>query len=435
MNLFFLFAVLMLALALLFMLLPLLKVAGSARTSERNLIETAYRTQFEELKTDLASGTLDVEQYEISKRELETRMHEELAQVTTSVVTHSPDSHMLARTAVALGITVPIAAAALYAWLGQPEAITGSVATDTSAAASDNAPHSVSGPEIEAMVQKLADRLKANPNDLQGWYMLARSYASLGRFQDSLKALDQARRLAPNEPQLMADYADVLATTRGGSLEGEPAKLIQKALQLDPNNAKALALAGEQEFRDKNYQGAIDYWTRMKNALPPDAKQEQIATVEKNINQAREALGQPPLPLSVSIATPVQEQVAPENPTTNPAAAGRVISGIVTVSPRLANKIGPDDTLFIFARAANGPRMPLAILKVSASELPKTFTLDDSMAMSPAMKLSDFPQVVVSARVSKSGMATPQSGDLVATTGPISPGTTDLKMSIDTIVK
>jgi len=435
MNLFFLFAVLMLALALLFMLLPLLKVAGGARTSERNLIETAYRTQFEELKTDLASGTLDIDQYEISKRELETRMQEDLAQVTTSVVADSPDSHMLARTAVALGITVPIAAAALYAWLGQPEAITGSVAADTSTAASDNAPHSVSGPQIEAMVQKLADRLKANPNDLQGWYMLARSYASLGRFQESLKALDQARRLAPNEPQLMADYADVLATTRGGSLEGEPDKLIQKALQLDPNNAKALALAGEQEFRNKNYQGAIDYWTRMKNALPPDAKQEQIAKVEKNINQAREALGQPPLPLSVSIASPGQEEVAPENPTTTPAAAGRVISGIVTVSPRLANKIGPSDTLFIFARAANGPRMPLAILKVSASELPKTFTLDDSMAMSPAMKLSDFPQVVVSARVSKSGMATPQSGDLVATTGPISPGTTDLKMSIDTIVK
>src|SRR5271156_4100233 len=304
MNLFFLFAVLMLALALLFMLLPLLKVAGGARTSERNLIETAYRTQFEELKTDLASGTLDIDQYEISKRELETRMQEDLAQVTTSVVADSPDSHMLARTAVALGITVPIAAAALYAWLGQPEAITGSVAADTSTAASDNAPHSVSGPQIEAMVQKLADRLKANPNDLQGWYMLARSYASLGRFQDSLKALDQARRLAPNEPQLMADYADVLATTRGGSLEGEPAKLIQKALQLDPNNAKALALAGEQEFRNKNYQGAIDYWTRMKNALPPDAKQEQIAKVEKNINQAREALGQPPLSPSVSLTTP-----------------------------------------------------------------------------------------------------------------------------------
>src|SRR5208282_2539861 len=157
---------------------------------------------------------------------------------------------------------------------------------DTSAAAPGNAPHSVSGAQIEAMVEKLANRLKDNPNDLQGWYMLARSYANLGRFQDSLKALNQARRLAPNEPQLMADYADVLATSTGGNLEGEPAKLIQKALQLDPNNAKALALAGEREFRNKKYQRAIDYWTRMKNALPPDAKQEQIAAVEANINQA-----------------------------------------------------------------------------------------------------------------------------------------------------
>ncbi len=430
MSLFFLFAVLMLALALLFLLLPLLKVAGGARTSERNLIETAYRTQFEELKTDLASGTLDVEQYEVSKRELETRRREDLAQVATSAVADSPDSRMLARTALALGITVPIAAAALYAWLGQPEALI-AAATDTSAAAPGSAPHNVSGAQIEAMVQKLADRLKDNPNDLQGWYMLARSYASLGRFQDSLKALDQARRLAPNEPQLMADYADVLATTTGGNLEGEPAKLIRKALQLDPNNAKALALAGEREFRNKNYQRAIDYWTRMKNALPPDAKQEQIAAVETNINQARAALGQSPLPPSASMTIPAP---APEVPTT-PAAAGRVISGIVTLSPKLAGKIGPNDTLFIFARAANGPRMPLAILRVSASELPKTFTLDDSMAMSPTMKLSDFPQVVVSARVSKSGTATPQSGDLATTIGPVPPGTKDLKLILDTIVQ
>jgi len=432
MSLFFLFAVLMLALALLFLLLPLFKVAGGARTSERNLIETAYRTQFEELKTDLASGTLDVEQYEVSKRELETRRQEDLAQVATSAVADSPDSRMLARTALALGITVPIAAAALYAWLGQPEAII-VAAADTSAAAPGNAPHSVSGAQIEAMVEKLANRLKDNPNDLQGWYMLARSYANLGRFQDSLKALNQARRLAPNEPQLMADYADVLATSTGGNLEGEPAKLIQKALQLDPNNAKALALAGEREFRNKKYQRAIDYWTRMKNALPPDAKQEQIAAVEANINQARVALGQPPLPPSVSTTIPAQAAV-PEIPAT-PAAAGRVISGIVTLSPKLAGKVGPNDTLFIFARAASGPRMPLAILRVSASELPKTFTLDDSMAMSQAMKLSDFPQVVVSARVSKSGTATPQSGDLATTIGPVPPGTTDLKLTIDTIVQ
>jgi cytochrome c-type biogenesis protein CcmH len=435
MSLFFLFAVLMLALALLFMLLPLLKVAGGARTSERNLIETAYRTQFEELKSDLASGTLDVEQYEVSKRELETRMQEDLAQVATSTVADSPDSRMLARTALALGLSVPIAAAALYAWLGQPEAIMGAAAPNTpSADAPDNAPHSLSGAQIEAMVQKLADRLKDKPNDLQGWYMLARSYASLGRFPESLKALDHARQLAPNEPQLMADYADVLATTTGGSLEGEPAKLIQKALKLDPNNAKALALAGEREFRNKNYQSAIDYWTRMKNALPPDAKPEQIAGVEKNINQARVALGQAPLPLSASMATPVQEAAAPETPTTS-AVAGRTISGVVTLSPKLAGKIGPNDTLFIFARAASGPRMPLAVLRVSASELPKTFTLDDSMAMSPAMKLSDFPQVVISARVSKSGTATPQSGDFSATIGPVSPGTTDLKLTIDTIVQ
>jgi len=431
MSLFFLFAVLMLALALLIILLPLLKVAGGARTSEQNLIETAYRTQFEELRADLASGTLDVEQYEVSKRELETRMQEDLAQVTASTVVVSPDSRILARTALVLGLTVPIAAAALYAWLGNPGAII-SAAADATATAPGNAPHSVNGAQIEAMVQKLANRLKDNPNDLQGWYMLARSYAILGRFQDSLKALDQARRLAPNEPQLMADYADVLATSTGGSLEGEPAKLIQRALQLDPNNAKALALAGEREFRNKKYQRAIDDWTRMKGALPPDATQQQIAAVEANINQARAALGQPPLPPSAPMTTAAQG--APEISTIQ-AEAGRVISGVVMLSPKLAGKVGPNDTLFIFARAANGPRMPLAILRVSASELPKTFTLDDSMAMSPAMKLSDFPQVVVSARVSKSGTATPQSGDLAATIGPVPPGTTNLKLTIDTVVQ
>jgi len=430
MSLFFLFAVLMLALALLFVLLPLLKAAGGARISERHLIEAAYRTHFEELKNDLASGTLDTDQYETARHELEERMREDLAQAAAIVAAPASDGRtLLVRTALVIGIAVPVAAAGLYAWLGKPEAIM-ATAADTSAAVP---PHGVSDAQIEAMVQKLANRLKDNPDDLQGWYMLARSLANLGHFEESLKALDQARRLAPNEPQLMADYADVLATTRGGSLNGEPARLIQKALQLDPNNAKALALAGELEFRNKNYQGAIEYWTRMKNALPPDTPQQQIATVDANINQARAELGLPALPSSMPTA-PTQAQTSVPMA---PAQGGteHAISGVVALSPQLAGKVNSGDTLFIFARAASGPRMPLAILRASAGDLPKAFTLDDSMAMSPAMKLSDFPQVVVSARVSKSGAAMPQSGDLTATIGPVAPGAKGLKLTIDTVVQ
>jgi len=433
MSLFFLFAILMLALALLFMLLPLLKAASGTHISERRLVDAAYRTQFEELKADLASGTLDAEQYETSIRELETRRQEDLAEAATSAAP-AADGRLLVRTALVLGIAVPVAAAGLYAWLGKPEAmLTAVVAAD--AGASPDAPHGVTNAQIEAMVQKLANRLKDNPDDLQGWYMLARSLASLGRFDESLKALDQARRIAPNEPQLMADYADVLATTRGGSLNGEPAKLIQQALRLDPTNAKALALAGEMEFRNKNYQNAADYWVRMKNALPPDTPQQQIATVEANINQAREKLGQPPLPSSMPPAATSMPTASAS--TSSPAAASpRAISGVVTLSPQFAGKVNPGDTLFIFARAASGPRMPLAILRASAAEFPKTFTLDDSMAMSPAMKLSDFEQVVVSARVSKSGTAMPQSGDLTATAvGPVAPGAKGLKLTIDTVVQ
>ncbi|HUO44841.1 MAG TPA: c-type cytochrome biogenesis protein CcmI [Burkholderiales bacterium] len=426
MSLFFLFAVLMLALALLFVLLPLLRAAKGYRVSDHELIEVAYRTQFQELEADLASGTLDAEQYEASKRELEARRREDLAQAATVAAAPSGD-RILARTALALGISMPLAAAGLYAWLGQPEAILNTVAE----VPASGAPHGVSNEQIEAMVQKLANRLRENPNDLQGWYMLARSQAILGHFEEALKALDQARKLAPNEPQLLADYADVLATTRGGSLEGEPARLIQKALQMNPNNVKALALAGELEFRNKHYQAAIDYWTRMRSALPADAPQQQITMAEANINQARAALGQPPLPPSIPAAMP---------PTRTASSAAvpsqeRSISGVVTLSPKLAGKVKPGDTLFIFARATNGPPMPLAVMRASAGDLPKTFTLDDSMSMSPSIKLSDYQQVVVSARVSKSGTAMPEKGDLTTTIGPVTPGSSGIKLVIDTVVQ
>jgi cytochrome c-type biogenesis protein CcmH len=300
--------------------------------------------------------------------------------------------------------------------------------------------------QIEAMVQKLADRLKNNPNDLQGWYMLARSLATLQRLPEALQALDTALKLAPNEPQLLADYADISATINGGNLEGKPTELIQKALQIDPKNSKALALAGTAAFRKKDYARATEYWTTLKGVLSESgAPQDQIAMVESNINEARGAQGLPPLPPSAAAtaqppmiaagAPPMMTSGASNGSGAKSAGPDQKITVSVSLSPTLAAKAAPGDTLFIFARAVNGPRMPLAIIRTTASELPKTFTLDDSLAMSPMMKISDFPEVMVGARISKSGNAMPQSGDLMTTTGPVKVGTQNAKLVIDTVTQ
>jgi cytochrome c-type biogenesis protein CcmH len=218
----------------------------------------------------------------------------------------------------------------------------------------------------------------------------------------------------PDDAQLLADYADALAMAQGRRLQGEPEKIVARALAADPNNIKALALAGTAAFDRKNYAEAVRHWERIGQLIP--AGSEFADSLQASIAEARELGG---------IRAPQAKAAVAANRSGS-------VSGIAKLAPGLAGKVAPTDTVFIFARAAEGPRMPLAILRKRARELPVSFELDDSMAMSPQMKLSSFTHVVVGARVSKSANATPQPGDLQGLSAPIKVGARGIAVTIDT---
>nr|WP_295079019.1 tetratricopeptide repeat protein [uncultured Roseateles sp.] len=338
-----------------------------------------------------------------------------------------------------LGITafVLVFGAAGYAWRGNFEGLrTGPGETPSAAAAQDASGH-VEDAQIEAMLKRLADKLQANPDDAQGWAMLARSYTVRGRHEEAVPAYKKVVELLPKDAQALADYADGLATARQGQLSGEPEQLVQQALRLDGRNVKALSLAGTIAFDRNEFKAAADYWERALQASDPagnTARQLQGALAE-----ARQRAGLPPLagPATTSAPAAPAEVVpaAPTQPKAGAAMAGVSISGRVDIAPALKAQLSPNDTLFVFARAPGGSRMPLAILRKKASELPLSFTLDDSLAMSPAARLSSAPQVLIGARISKSGEALPKPGDLQGLSGVVALGAHDVQVQINEQIK
>jgi cytochrome c-type biogenesis protein CcmH len=401
MTAFVLIGVALVAGALLFVVPPLARRAVR-RGATRDAVNTAvYRDQLREIDADLRAGTLAPDQGEKARREIEARLMADLGQDGAQAA-ESPRSARAA--ALALGLAVPICALAVYLTVGSP----GMLARQPEEGAG---PHGMSAQQFETLVGRLAARLKENPEDAEGWAMLGRSYAVMGRYPDSSEAYAQAVARAPNDAQLLADYADSLAMAQGRSLRGEPEKILKRALAADPNNVKALLLLGTAAFDRNDRAGAVRYWQRALALIPEES--DTARSVRASIAEAGGSAG-PAQP-----ARPAQAQGSSR------------ISGVVRVDPKLAAKVRPDDTVFIFARAAEGPRMPLAILRKQGRDLPVRFTLDDSMAMSPEMKLSAFPRVVVGARVSKAANATAGPGDLQGSSPAVQVGSTDLTVTID----
>lgn len=410
MTLFISIAIALVAAALAWILPPLLRrraVADGVARASLNL--DLLRDQVTELDADLANGTLSPQQYAQAKAELERRVLEDTAAADT------PLSIMRGGrwTALAVAIVVPVAAGLLYYKLGNLDAL------EQGAAGMAGGERQVTPHEIEGMVAKLAARLEKNPDDAEGWGLLARSYYSMRRFPEAIAAYEKAAALAKGDANLLADYADALAMSAGRKIEGKPLELVNEALKLDPNHWKALAMAGTAAFDRKDYQQAVRYWERVQATLPPDSELAQ--SMSASIAEARALGGIKGPPVA---AAPAASPIAA-------AASGGSVQGMVTLSSGLAAKAAPDDTVFVFARAAEGPKMPLAILKRQVRNLPLKFKLDDSMAMAPQMNISSFPQVVVGALVSKSGGATPQSGDLQGFSKAVKVGAADVAVVID----
>ena len=405
MTIFVVLGVVLIAVALLFIVPPLAR--SVARPSEtRDAVNAAvYRDQLRELEADLHAGTLAPDQYEKARLEIEARL---IADVGAGDA--PAESPRRARgAALALGLAIPICALAVYLSVGNPSAVLPQADRGAN-------PHGMTVAQFEAGVARLAARLKDNPEDAEGWTMLGRSYAVLGRFGEASEAYAKAAARLPRDAQLLADYADALAMAQGRTLQGEPEKIILRALAIDPDNVKALLLAGTAAFNRSDHPAAIRHWERALKVLPQES--DMVQRVQASIAEARSLAGSPGG--KAQIAKPALAQ------------GGSRVSGVVRLAPELAGKVAPGDTVFIFARAAEGPRMPLAILRKRASDLPAEFTLDDSMAMAPQMKLSAFPDVVIGARVSKSANANPQPGDLQGLSAAVKVGAKSVSVVIDT---
>jgi len=423
----------LIALGLAFVLPALVKQRGEDdKTTRAQANVLVFRDQLNELDADLRNGTISTEQHASGRRELEKRALEDTLAAVNDAAPVQPGRGRWAP--VALAVLIPVAAVGLYLKIGAPQAVAPQAMAEQANPAAANpqgsSPHSTSFEAIRAMADQLAVRLKDNPDDGAGWAMLARSYNVLGRFAEAAAAYARAEKLLPADAQLLADHADALAMSQGQKLDGEPLALLQRALKVDPANFKALALLGTAAFDRKDYKGAVAYWEKVVKAAPADSEFTQ--SLQASLDEARAlAEGRTPPAALPAIMPVAQEAAAPAAPA---AANGGQVSGQVKLAPALAGKVAAADTLFIYARAEKGPRMPLAILSLKAGELPARFSLDDSNAMAPGMNLSAFPAVMVTARISKSGNASPQSGDLEGSVGPVKPGTQNIQVNIDRVI-
>ena len=382
--------------------------------STREINTGIYRDQLAELDRDLAAGTLAEADHAQARAELQRRLLDDAGTAETPVASASG-----ARTTTLLiALSVPLLAGALYAMLGRPAALDPVARQGTTQG------------EVDKMVATLAARLEAKPDDPKGWAVLGRSYRVMGRMPDAQKAFERIGPELDRDPVLLAEYADVLAANANGQLEGKPMEMVARALKLDPENPMALALSATAAFNRKDITTAVAQWERLLKTLPPDS--EDAKWVQNQLAEIRTAMASSAAAQANGTQVISAPAAAGASAATATAASGDTsIRGQVSLAPALAAQALPTDTVFIFARAVQGPRMPLAVQRGKVSDLPLNFKLDDSLAVSPDFKISGFTEVRIEARISRSGSATPSPGDLIGVGPVVKPGSRDLKVTID----
>ncbi len=413
--------------ALAFVLPPLLRRTVNSGAVDRKAVNIAiFRDQLQELEDDLKSGELTQDQYQSAKLEIEKRLSEDVP--LRDDVAKTAESGRWAGFAVAG--TLPVLALALYAVLGNPDAI-------GVAQAAPGASHGAGAPQGEhdpsAMIAALEAKLKAKPDDSAGWYMLGRTYGALGRYADAAKALAKANDLLPNDARLMSDYAEALALAAGRRIDGKALELLTKALEINDKEEKALELLGISAYQNKNFAQAAFYWRQLLKVIPKDTdySRDITAAAEEAEKAAAQFSG---LGDKAQLgAKSAQAEKMKQKAKDQPHGAGPTVSGTVTIKNDLIAKVKSTDTVFIFAQAAGG-KMPLASVKITPDMLPYQFNLNDSQAMSPDNKISAQTEVVITARISKSGQPTAHSGDLQGKSALVKVGSQGLKVVIDSVL-
>ncbi|MES9825198.1 MAG: c-type cytochrome biogenesis protein CcmI [Candidatus Thiodiazotropha endolucinida] len=401
-------------LAMGFVALPLMRkqVTSGITSDELNL--AVFKQQLAELDSDLKSGALDQARYDAARRDLEKELLSDVSEQSRPAESRGTGQKMALS-----ALVIPLAALLLYQFIGSPEIISRlanqPAATHTASAQSqDRSTQNL--PPMEELVKRLAAKMQEQPDNQEGWIMLGRSYMAMNDPSAAINAFDRAMEISDKNVGLLLAYAEAIASNTGNDFTGRAAPMVEKALQLEPDNPNVLWIAGIVAYQRTEYQDAVDRWSKLRGLMKPQSA--ELESVNEALDDARSKLGlpteEPELP---SIVQP-KKQVPAE-----PAAAGdKSIQVEISLSPDMQDKANPDDLLFIYAKAMSGPPMPLAAVRKRVSDLPLSINLDDSMAMMPQMKLSQFPEVAVGARISLSGSPTAQSGDLEGEIIAVSPG-------------
>ncbi len=431
---FFLIAAALL-LAALALVLPALFGRGARESADRTAQNLAIaRERLDELKLQLERGEISEPEFAQGREDIERGLADDL--ITKQREMSSSTVHSGHWAVMVVGFGVPVLAGALYLGIGSPTTISSVELQAARSGAGAGAGADNRHPDsMDKMVANLAARLKADPSDPQGWSMLANTYMAMKRYSDAAMAMENLQKLVGDDPNVLVRYADALAMVSGGRLAGKPAQLVNQALTIDPNNTQALWMAGMAARQQNDLHAALAHWRKLEPAFADNPK--NLAELQQQIADATQRLGGQSTTGSASTptaatASQTEATAVPSTPAeTRSSAAGSVpvtsgatatVTVRVSINESLKQNVAPTDAVYIFARALNGPPMPVAVVRRQAADLPVTVTLDDSSAVMPTMKLSKFDQVMIGARISKSGTANPQSGDLKGELAPVKTG-------------
>jgi cytochrome c-type biogenesis protein CcmH len=387
---FWLSASLLLLAALAFLLIPVLRGRRAQREEDRTALNVAlYQERVAELSAQQQAGTLSDEQLQTAKAEAAREL---LAD------TEGAD---LARTSK-LGKWVPLAAAVLVPVLAMGMYWHWGSLEQVELAQDETQPPRT----IEEMTARLEQAVKAQPESAEAWYYLGRAYMSQERPNDGANAFERAIRIAGRQPELLGQLAQARYFANDKKWSPDLQALTDEALKGNPEEVTSLGLLGIAAFEDKRFQDAVTYWGRLIALMPADDPSR--AAIEGGIERARSNL-------------PADQQVAQQPPAA--AATGAVLKVRVQLAADVQAKVQPGDSVFVFARAASGPPMPLAVKRMTVADLPAEVSLADSDAMMPQLKLSNFPQVILQARISRAGNA--KAGEWIGRSQPLASSTTD----------
>lgn len=411
MNSNFVFMALALALTAGVVLVLMWSLLRTRMTDSPNLTQAnqqVYRQQLKDLEQEHAQGVLSPTDYESARHELLGRLLEDTAQVDSPSPASAPRALV---SAMVLAVFLPVAAMSTYLWLGNAEGLNPSMAA---ADDKDNRP------DLEAMAAGLAKKLEADGGDAQRWVMLGRTYRALDQYDKALPAYQKALSLGADD-DIALERAEVLAQHNGGDFKGEPWAVIRQVLAKNARHFSGLLLAGSASYSQGDYKAAIRFWQQARDQL--ESGDEEIQGIDIALNKVREKAGEPP-------AVP---QASPVNPSakSSPAATAVGVSGRVSVDPALKAMISPSDVVFVYATPVDGQKMPLAIVRKTAADLPFDFVLDDSSAMSPQRKLSSQSKVVLKVRISKTGEAMTRSGDWIGVLDAVAVGSRNVRLIVN----